>query len=233
MRVLVVEDQIDVGDVFRDFLRELGHDPVLVFSAEAALGELDGRQPHAMIVDVDLPGMNGLELLRSGPVRESGVPVIAVSGVATEDQALGCLRAGAFDFLGKPVTFDRLRDVLIHLEPHALHREQAAAGTEIDRRRAPRVHLNIPVRVCEYTGAEWDGTSASLSAFGINVRTAAPVKPGMAAKLSFVPPDGGPELHVMSMLVRAGSEGCSFYFVNLTGEEFGRLRALVEKLRDK
>jgi len=233
MRVLVVEDEIDVGDVFRDFLLELGHEPVVVRTAEAALGKLAHHQPHAIILDVNLPGMSGLDLLRSRPIRESGVPVVAVSGVATEHQARECLRLGAFDFVGKPVPFERLRDVLAHLEPHALYREQTAAGRDTERRRAPRARLRIPVRVLEYTGSEWEGTSSSLSAFGIRVRTTTPVKAGAAAKLSFLPPDGGPPLQVMSMLVRVDADSCVFYFVNLTGGEFDRLGALVETLRDR
>ncbi len=232
MRVLVVEDEIDVGDVFRDYLLELGHEPVVVRTAEAALGKLGHHRPHAIILDVNLPGMSGLDLLRSRPIRESGVPVVAVSGVATEYQARECLRLGAFDFMGKPVDLDRLRDVMIHVEPHALYREQTAAGREIERRRAPRARVRMPVRVLEYTGTQWEGTAASLSAFGIRVRTTTPVKAGAAAKLSFQPPDGGPPLQVMSMLVRVYQDGCSFYFVNLTGVEFDRLGALVEQLRE-
>jgi DNA-binding response OmpR family regulator len=45
MRVLVVEDETDLGEVFRDFLSELGHQPVLVRSAEAALGKLQSTAP--------------------------------------------------------------------------------------------------------------------------------------------------------------------------------------------
>src|SRR2546422_7148121 len=103
MRVLVVEDEPDVSAVFRDFLIELGHESVLVRSAEAALASLEHERPDAIILDIHLPGLSGLDFLQLGPVRESGLPVIAVSGVATETQARECLRLGAFDFLGKPV----------------------------------------------------------------------------------------------------------------------------------
>ena len=113
MRVLVVEDEPDVSAVFRDFLIELGHEAVLVRSAEAALPALDHERPDAIILDVHLPGLSGLDFLQLPPVRDSGLPVIAVSGVATESQARECLRLGAFDFLGKPVAFDRLGEVLV------------------------------------------------------------------------------------------------------------------------
>jgi DNA-binding response OmpR family regulator len=230
MRVLVVEDELDVGRVFRDFLVELGHQPFVARSAEAALGQLQAERPDAIILDINLPGMNGLDFLRSRPIRECGVPVVAVSGVATETQARECLRLGALDFVGKPVPLQRLSEVLAYIEPHALYRRHAEAGRQTERRRAPRVPLGLPVRVLEYSGKEWEATSVDVSAFGMKVRSDSPITAGAAAKLSFAPPDGGPPIQVMSVLVRIDGNGHAFYFVNLTGEEFQRLTALVSRL---
>ena len=158
MRVLVVEDEPDVGDVFLDYLLELGHQPLWVRTAEAALGKLVTERPDAIIVDINLPGMSGIEFLQLRPIRESGVPVVAVSGVATESQARECLRLGAVDFVGKPLPFERLQEVLAYLEPHALDRKLAGTGDarqERDRRHFPRAPLTVPERVVEYGGAEW------------------------------------------------------------------------------
>ena len=227
MKVLVVEDEPEVGTVFRDFLLELGHEPVLARSAEAALGSLQRAKPDAIILDMNLPGMSGLDFLQLRPVRESGLPVVAVSGVATEAQARECLRLGAVDFVGKPVPFDRLQDVLSTIEPHALVKQEAEAATRVEHRRGPRVNLALPVRGTEYNGAQWDTTSMNLSQFGIKVRTVLGVRPGGAAKLSFTPPDGGEPIQVMSLLVRQDYDGYTFYFVNLTGRDFARLGTLV------
>ena len=95
MRVLVVEDQVDLGDVFRDFLLELGHHPVVVHTAEAALATLQTERPDAILLDVQLPGMSGLDFLQLRPVRDLGVPIVAVSGVVNESQARECLQLGA------------------------------------------------------------------------------------------------------------------------------------------
>jgi len=116
MRVLVVEDEPDLADVFRDFLLELGHLPLVVHTAEAALGQLRTERPDAIILDIHLPGMSGLEFLQLRPVKELGVPVVAVSGVVTESQARECLHLGAADFVGKPVQLERLSEVLMYLE---------------------------------------------------------------------------------------------------------------------
>ena len=226
MKVLIVEDELEVGTVFRDFLLELGHEPVIARSAEAALGSLQKAKPDVIILDVNLPGMSGLDFLQLRPVRESGLPVVAVSGVATEDQARQCLRLGAVDFVGKPVHFERLQVVMASIEPQALFRLQAEAATRVELRRAGRVDLAVPVRVIEYNGAEWDTTSMNLSQFGMKIRLVLGIRPGGAAKLAFTPPDGGGPLQVMSLLVRQDHDGYAFYFVNLTGAEFSRLSQL-------
>jgi CheY-like chemotaxis protein len=231
MKVLVVEDEFEVGTVFRDFLLEFGHEPVLARSAEAALGSLQTAKPDAIILDMNLPGMSGLDFLQLRPIRESGLPIVAVSGVATEAQARECLRLGAVDFVGKPVPFERLRVVLAYIEPHALFRLQTEAAERTERRRAPRVSFVVPVRVTEYSGAEWETYSMNVSQFGIKICTAGDVRPGAAAKLTFTPPDGGEPIHVMSLLVRKDRDGYAFYFVNLTGGEFRRLSSLGGGLR--
>jgi CheY-like chemotaxis protein len=231
MKVLVVEDEVEVGMVFRDFLLELGHEAVLARSAEAALASLQKAKPDAIILDMNLPGMSGLEFLRLRPVRESGLPVVAVSGVATEEQARQCLRLGAVDFVGKPVHFERLQVVMASIEPHALFRREDEAATRVERRRAGRATTALGVRVSEYNGAEWETTSMNLSQFGIKVRLVLGIHPGGAAKLTFTPPDGGGPIQVMSLLVRQDHDGYAFYFVNLTSREFERLSLLERGLR--
>jgi len=142
MRVLIVEDEQTLGEVFRDFLAELGHDAIVVRTAEAALATLDRQRPDAIILDINLPGMSGLDFLQLRPVRESGLPIVAISGVATESQARECLRLGALDFVGKPVPLERLNEVLTFLEPHALTR-RAEQARQSERRRGPRVQIGF------------------------------------------------------------------------------------------
>src|SRR5215470_19398363 len=144
MRVLVVEDEEPLGEVFRDFLAEIGHDAVVVRSAEAALGTLERQRPDAIILDINLPGMSGLDFLQLRPVREAGLPIVAISGVATETQARECLRLGALDFVGKPVPLERLLDVLTFLEPHAINRRPSPDARPSERRRGPRAAIGFP-----------------------------------------------------------------------------------------
>ena len=226
MKILVVEDEVAVGAVFRDLLVELGHEPLIIRSAEGAVGSLQKTRPDAIILDIKLPGMSGIDFLQLRPVRESGVPIVVMSGVATEAEARECLRLGAVDFLDKPVPFERLQAVLASIEPRALFRRQVDSATRVERRRALRVPLPTPVRVLEYNGTAWDTSSMNVSSSGIKIHTAVGISPGAAVKLVFALPDGGDPIQVMGLLVRQDRDGCAFYFVNLADPGAERLSSL-------
>jgi CheY-like chemotaxis protein len=230
MRVLVVEDEEPLGGVFRDFLAELGHDATIVRSAEAALGSLDRQRPDAIILDINLPGMSGLDFLQLRPVRDAALPIVAISGVATESQARECLRLGALDFVGKPVPLERLNEVLTFLEPHALTRRRAESD-RLERRRAPRAQVGFGVRIVEYKGTAWDGVCEELSATGMKVRSAATLTEGSAVKLLFTPPDGASPVEVISLVARVDRDGIAFSFVHLANAEARRLSELVQRLQ--
>lgn len=119
LQVLVVEDERELGSLFRDYITTLGHRADVVGSAEAALERLRTTPPQVVILDVKLPGISGLDLLALPVVRASGIPVIVVSGHATEEQARQCLRLGALEFLAKPVPLEVLGTVLDHVAAFA------------------------------------------------------------------------------------------------------------------
>lgn len=226
MRVLVVEDQVDLGDVFRDFLFALGHQPLVVHTAEAALARLQTERPDAILLDVHLPGMSGLDFLQLRPVRDLGVPIVAVSGVIDENQARECLQLGAADFMGKPVHLDRLGEVLTFLEPHAMSRlAERQAGP--DRRQSRRARLSIPLRVVEYGGQALEGHLIEVGVSGAKARLGAPLEPNTVVRLVFTPPDGGPPIEAIAIPVRVEPDGHAFTFVRLVERDAERLRALV------
>lgn len=228
MRVLVVEDEPDLADVFRDFLLELGHLPLVVHTAEAALGQLRTERPDAIILDIQLPGMSGLEFLQLRPVKELAVPIVAVSGVVTESQARECLQLGAADFVGKPVPLERLSEVLMYLEPAAMSRSVSSAP-RADRRWRARAPFSLPVHVVEYNGAEHHGTSIELGVMGMKARLQTSLAPRTVVKLTFTPPDGGMPITVMSLVMRADADGNAFAFVNLDARSSERLQELIRR----
>ncbi len=231
-RVLVVEDEEQTAALLRDLLRDFGYEPLLVRSAEAARSALDAEQPDVILLDLRLPLMSGLDFLQIDRVRESRLPIVVVSGVATEHEARDCLRRGALDFVGKPFNVELLRQILLYAELQASPPGADDARRTADRRRSARALLTLPVRVFEYDGTERQGICVDLSTFGMKLRPFGEVAPGRVVKLYFRPPDGGPGLDLLSILVRRdGSDVYAFRFVNLTQAEFERLRGVVGESR--
>ncbi len=231
LRVMIVEDEEAVRDVFRDFLAGLGHEPIAVATAEDALEKLVGEQPDAILLDIRLPGMSGLDFLELPAVQESGVPIVAVSGVATEAQARECLKRGALDFIHKPVSLDRLSAVLAYVEPFARARQQEEHERGPDRRPEPRATVELPVRLVTEKGVPWESTCTELSATGMKVVTRARLRPGHAVKVAFTPAGGGEPLDAVALVVRVDKSGAALWFLDLLPHEVQRLRAMVDRLR--
>ncbi|HEU5321289.1 MAG TPA: response regulator [Methylomirabilota bacterium] len=230
MRVLVVEDESALAGVLQDFLADMGHQAILVRSAEAALGTLATERPDAILLDIHLPGMSGLDFLQLRPVRESGLPVVAVSGVATESQARECLRLGAVEFVGKPVSLERLTEVLAVLEPIALHRRQQAMAAQVDRRRGPRARADLPVRIAGYDGLAWEGRCVELGTLSMKARSSVPLALGTPVRLRFTPPDEPEALELMGLVARVERDVTVFAFVRLGEPESRRLSHAVHRL---
>jgi CheY-like chemotaxis protein len=221
LQVLVVEDERELGSLFRDYLTTLGHQADVVGSAEAALERLRVAPPQVMILDVKLPGMSGLEILSLPVVRESGIPVIVVSGHVTEDQARQCLRLGALEFLAKPVPLEVLGTVLDHVAVFA----DSTGQRRRERRLAARLPAALPLRVTARSEVA-TGAVVEVSATGVRARLDRSLAPGTAARLSIALPDGGPPLDALAMVVRAdGEQMVAFWFLDLTPAEVERLLA--------
>jgi len=108
-RVLLVEDAAPMARVYREYLREEPYQVVHAETGTGALEILDGDPPpEAVILDLKLPDMNGMDILRH--VRERAVPpsVVVITAHGSINTAVEAMREGAYDFLVKPFNADRL-----------------------------------------------------------------------------------------------------------------------------
>jgi DNA-binding NtrC family response regulator len=110
--VLIVEDDDEIREAARDALLELGYDAHAEASAEKALAIMPQRVPAAVIADVRMPGMSGIEFCKRLTGDWPEVPVLLMTAFGDVDTAVEALRAGAFDFIPKPISFDHLTRVL-------------------------------------------------------------------------------------------------------------------------
>ncbi len=230
MRVLVLEREEKIGSILRDIIVQRGHEPLVVSSAEEAIAVLEVEPPDAMLLDISLPGMNGLDFLQRSAVRDSGVPTVVVSSLITESQARECLRLGAVDAITEPECVELLNDVFVYLEHRAAHKTPDRADPQVNRRRSARPGIAMPIRVIENGRAEWQGLSVDLSTFGMKIPSRGPVTPGASVRLQFTLPDDAP-LSALAQFVRTDPDGHAYRFVNLTGTEYRRLNEVVQLLK--
>src|SRR3989442_4964732 len=166
MRFLVLEREEKIGSVLRDTIVQRGHEPLVVSSAEEAIAVLEVEPPDAMLLDISLPGMSGLDFLQRSTVRDSGVPTVVVSRLITESQARECLRLGAVDAVTEPECVELLNDVFAYLEHRAAHKTPDQADPQVNHRRSSRPCIAVPPRMIENGRVDAQGLSANLTTFG-------------------------------------------------------------------
>src|SRR5437762_1222261 len=111
-RVLIVEDEDNARKGYGQLLQRWGCDVVGVGTAEEALARFASYQPDTLIADVELPGMNGLDLLKQLGPDLHGVPAIIITGKGSEERAVAAIEAGAFWYIEKPLKGPVLRALL-------------------------------------------------------------------------------------------------------------------------
>jgi len=110
-KVLVVDDVADMRWSLCKVLQRAGYATVEADDVGPALEIIDGEQPDAAILDVQLPSGSGIELLRSIKEKLPDIPVIIVTGYATISVAVEAMKYGAYHFLEKP--FKSIDQVLV------------------------------------------------------------------------------------------------------------------------
>jgi two-component system, NtrC family, C4-dicarboxylate transport response regulator DctD len=106
--VLIIDDEEIVRTALDQWLRLSGFDTAIAADVREAMTLIDDRHPHVVLTDVRMPGLSGLDLLRT--IQERGLPteVILITGHGDVPMAVEAMRAGAFDFLQKPYVPDQL-----------------------------------------------------------------------------------------------------------------------------
>jgi len=111
-RVLVVDDEAEVRALLEDFLAPKGYRVRSVADGAAALREVMKEAPDLVLLDIDMPRLDGIEALRAirGVARE--VRIVMISGKASPDTAKQALVYGAFDYIAKPFGLDHVSEVV-------------------------------------------------------------------------------------------------------------------------
>src|SRR5476649_1115487 len=131
-RVLVVDDEENIRLVLRTILKKHGYEVEVADSGETALRLVDSFGPDVILTDVRMPKMGGLDLLAAVREKQIAATVIVMSAYGSIDLALEAMKAGAYDYVGKPFKPDEVVLALRKAEEReSLRRENAALKSQI------------------------------------------------------------------------------------------------------
>jgi DNA-binding NtrC family response regulator len=137
-RILVVDDEVNARTALAELLRDEGFDVEMAADAFKALGKYESFAPHVVLTDLKMPGMDGIELVKKLRAFEDPCDVIVMTAFGAVETAVEAMRAGASDYLTKPLNFDELLIVLTKvLENSQLRRETSQLRARVRDRVAP------------------------------------------------------------------------------------------------
>ena len=136
--VLLVDDEEDTRMLLCETLKRRGLDVHSVASAAECLDYLRDHDIDVVISDIQMPGMTGVELCEQLKMRHPHILSIMLTGLGTYDTAIAAVRAGAYDYVTKPVKVDALLVVLERAFEHLLVKREA-------RRLQSAAHVSAPI----------------------------------------------------------------------------------------
>jgi two-component system nitrogen regulation response regulator NtrX len=194
--ILVVDDEDSIRESLRMVLEYEGYRVEEARSGEEALSKVRQRMPEAVLLDIKMPGMNGLEVLGSLQDRGYDMPVIIITGHGDVTTAVEATRKGAFDFFEKPLQRER---VLVSLrnavENFRLQHDQGLARYEYDeligsspvmKRLRETIAKAAPTPATVLISGE-SGTGKELVARGIHRQSTRREKPLVQVNCAAIP----------------------------------------------
>src|SRR5438876_3125794 len=135
-KILVVDDERSILVLLKEALGQWGYLVTTAASAAEALGILKSELFDALITDIRMPDMSGLELLREVKKQDESIEVVMMTGYPTIASAVQALKEGAYDYLSKPLILDELRHLMSRMMERKflrgeIHTLRARLGEEL------------------------------------------------------------------------------------------------------
>ncbi len=106
--ILVVDDEPDIREIVREILEDEGYDVAVAENAQTAREQFTQHNPELVLLDIWMPGTDGISLLKEWHEQEIDTPIIMISGHGNVETAVEAIRFGAYDFLEKPLSTAKL-----------------------------------------------------------------------------------------------------------------------------
>jgi two-component system, NtrC family, response regulator AtoC len=144
--ILVVDDDGDIREVLGDRLQSLGYRVFAADTAKAGLELLERQNPQLVLLDIEMPDMNGIDMLREIRRREHDVTVVMITAYGTIERAVEAMKEGAYDFISKPFEPDHVALIVAKaLERERLKRELELLAEEVDDRHRMILGQSLPI----------------------------------------------------------------------------------------
>ena len=123
-RILIVDDEKNIRNTIAQALESLGHSVHVAFDGKDAMMQLEADAYDLILTDLNMPGIDGIELLRRAVEKYPAIQIAVISAHGTVENAVEAMKLGAVDFLQKPFTPKELRDFVYNI----LERGQSSQG---------------------------------------------------------------------------------------------------------
>ncbi len=203
-RVLIVDDEEVLAATLQEFLQGEGFEVAVAFTAESALGLVERFEPEVALCDIQLPGLDGLELLgRLLQIRPETL-VLMITAYATVENAVAAFQRGAQDYLMKPVIFDELLAKIdrllgmrrLLLENQALRRQlhatvgdETLVGRSVGMKSIKTLISKVGPTPSNVLITGESGTGKELVARAVHTQGSAPEAPFLAVNCAAIPND--------------------------------------------
>ncbi|MFW5451525.1 MAG: sigma-54-dependent transcriptional regulator [Methylophagaceae bacterium] len=140
--VLVVDDEPDIRDIIKDILEDEGYQVATASDGESARASVEQKRPQLILLDIWMPDVDGISLLREFMAHDPQQTIVMMSGHGTIETAVEATRLGASDFIEKPLSTAKLiRGVEIALENQAKQAEKQQIETQDPVGKSPQITL--------------------------------------------------------------------------------------------
>lgn len=136
--LLIVDDEPDIRLLLGTYAEKNGYTPLLAENGEKALELLERHPADAIISDIMMPVMDGMELLREIKTRNYNIPIILMTAYGTIDRAVEAMKLGAADFITKPVNLDYLLQIV-----HRVFKQSELERKVRDQERQLKADLDL------------------------------------------------------------------------------------------
>ena len=111
--ILILDDEIAVCNMLTKFLSKKGYRTKSTTSVQEALEIINKEKPQILLLDIKMPDMDGITVLKKVKEIDQVICVIMITAVKDDDTGRECIRLGAYDYITKPLSLDYLSDVLM------------------------------------------------------------------------------------------------------------------------